>query len=366
MLTNSQTLASAPPSRLAAVAGTAARARQYEAVVGNRRIPRPRPQLAQLGLNRLGLFLVTLNALVIVTDIALYASSGLSIQWATVVMGELFLALTFGVWLNFYLVPGGSKEWFVAELMFVVSLMVFLTNVTSPMQYGAVALGLPYADPWLAATDAVLGIYVPALAAWTFAHPVINMLLKVSYFSLVPQFVLAIMVLAAYRDRERLWEFAFHFHVCIIVTVAALIVCPAVCPSAYYGFQPTIDMSHLIQQIQELHQGTMKVVRFDELEGLVSFPSFHVAGALIVMWAVRRRRWLLVPLVCWNLVLIASTVMTGVHYLIDVIASVPLFFGSVAIYNRHCERWLRLPLSHQPPDYLAPAAFAAIPGQHTA
>jgi membrane-associated phospholipid phosphatase len=89
----------------------------------------------------------------------------------------------------------------------------------------------------------------------------------------------------------------------------------------------------------------MKVVRFDELEGLVSFPSFHVAGALIVLWAARRRRWLLMPLVCWNLVLIASTFMTGVHYVIDVIASVPLFLGSVALYQRYCRRWLALPSS---------------------
>jgi PAP2 superfamily len=353
MLTNDQTFVpvSVPMARsshLPADSPAAERARQHGAIVETRRIRRPRPQLAQLGLNRLGLFLVALNALVIVTDIALYASLGLSIQWATVVMGELFLALTFCVWLNFYLVPGGSREWFVAELMFVVSLMVFLTNVGSPMQYGAVALGFPYADPWLAAADSAIGVYVPALAAWTFAHPPINLLLTVSYFSLLPQFVLAIVVMAAYRDRERLWEFTFHFHLCVIVTVAALIVCPAVCPPAYYGFKPTIDMSHLIQQIQSLHQGTMKVVRFDELEGLVSFPSFHVAGALIVMWAVRRRRWLLVPLVGWNVVLIASTFLTGVHYVIDVIASVPLFLGSVAIYNRYCARWLDRPAECQP------------------
>src|SRR5260221_7160328 len=285
MGTGNKTVAVASPLHLVAIGQPLVRPYQTGETVAARRIPRARPTLAQLGLNRLGLFLVALNALVIVTDIALYALSGLSIQWATVVLGELFLGLTFGVWLNFYLVPGGSKEWFVAELMFVVSLMVFLTNVGSPMQYGAVAVGLPYADPWLAAADAALGIHVPALAAWTFAHPLSNVLLKVSYFSLFPQFVLTIIVFAAFRDREGLWEFAFHIHVCVIVTVATLIVWPAVCPPEYYGFRPTIDMTHVIQQIQSLHQGTMKVVRFDELEGLVSFPSFHVAGALIVLWA---------------------------------------------------------------------------------
>jgi membrane-associated phospholipid phosphatase len=47
-------------------------------------------------------------------------------------------------------------------------------------------------------------------------------------------------------------------------------------------------------------------------------------------------------MVCWNVVLIASTFVTGVHYVIDVIASVPLFVGSVVIYHRYCARWLDL------------------------
>jgi PAP2 superfamily len=349
MLTNDQTLApvSVPMARsshLAAALPAAERALQRGALVGTRRITRPRPKLSDIGLHRLGVGLLALNAAVLLTDAALFAVTGLSLKWSMI--GAMGLVITFGVWLNFYLVPGRANEWWVAEVVFVIGLLILLTNVGSPLQYAAVALGFPYTDPWLAAADSAIGIHVPALAAWTFAHPLINWLLKVSYFSLLPQFFLAIVVIAAYRDRERLWEFAFHFHVCVIVTVAALIVCPAVCPPAYYGFQPTIDMSHLIQQIEGFHQGTMRVVRFDELDGLVSLPSFHVAGALIVMWAVRRRRWLLVPLVCWNLVLIASTFLTGVHYVIDVIASVPLFLGSVAIYNRYFARWLDLPAHH--------------------
>jgi membrane-associated phospholipid phosphatase len=99
-------------------------------------------------------------------------------------------------------------------------------------------------------------------------------------------------------------------------------------------------MSRVILQIQQLHEGTMKTVRFDELEGLVSFPSFHAAGGLIVTWAFRHRRRFLVPLALLNLALIASTFMSGVHYVIDVIASVPLFAFSVFAYARWGSRWL--------------------------
>src|SRR5205814_1488243 len=107
------------------------------------------------------------------------------------------------------------EERFVAETLFVVFLMVLLSNVASPMQYGAVAIGAPYADPWLAAADARIGVYVPALAAWTRAHPAVSLAATLTYATLLPQFLLTTIVLAGLRERERLWEFAFHLHVCM-------------------------------------------------------------------------------------------------------------------------------------------------------
>ena len=91
-------------------------------------------------------------------DIVLFRASGLSVQWSTVNAGELGLVALLVVWLNFYFVPGHPRESFAAEVVFVVGLMVLVTVLGSPMQYGAVAIGAPYADPWLAAADAAIGV----------------------------------------------------------------------------------------------------------------------------------------------------------------------------------------------------------------
>ena len=309
---------------------------------------RRRPHLTELGFNRLGILLFGLNGLVLVADVVLFPWTGLSIAWTTELSVLVVLLAFCGVWFNFYLTPSRQEEWFVGEVVFIVALILFLSNVASPLQYAAIAVGFPYCDWWLAAADAAIGINVGSLAAWTFAHPAFAGILHVAYDTLLPQFVLAILLLAVSRERERLWEFAFHFHVCAIVTVALLVLFPAVCPPAYYGFRPTIDMTHLIGQIKGLHEGTLKVVRFEELEGLVSFPSFHAAGAMIVTWAVRDRRWVFVPIACLNVLLLASTFVTGVHYVIDVIATVPMIVASVAIYNRYCARWLEMPVAMLP------------------
>jgi membrane-associated phospholipid phosphatase len=83
----------------------------------------------------------------------------------------------------------------------------------------------------------------------------------------------------------------------------------------------------------------MTVVRFNDIEGLVSFPSFHVAGALLVTWAFRHRQRIFIPLIVLNTGLALSTVITGEHYVVDVLAAVTLVAVSVALY-RWRGKWL--------------------------
>jgi membrane-associated phospholipid phosphatase len=293
------------------------------------------PGLAGLGLNPLGRALAGCNVIALAVGVLFFFFSGrgVTIDWSTTWIAALLLAALFVGWLNFYFVPGPPKEWLVAELVLVTFLMLLLTNVLVPMQYGALAMGRPYADPWLAAADARLGVHVPTLVAWTGAHPLISRLAAFTYFTFAPQMLLTVLALAALRQRERLWEFAFHFHFCLTLTIAALAVWPSVCPPPYYGFTPTIDFTRAITQISGFHDRSMTLIRFDDLDGLVSFPSFHVAGAMLVTWAFRHRRSILIPLILLNTGLAVSTVITGVHYAVDVLAAVPLVGGSLAAYR---------------------------------
>jgi hypothetical protein len=320
--------------RLAGAAGTLAAWDAGDTVAGVRAAAvTARPDVARLGLNPLGQLLLVLNAAALLAGVAFFSQGRLSIEWSTMWLGVSLLAALVVVWLNFYVVPGASWEWFVAETLFVTFAMVLLTNVLVPMQYGALALGAPYADPWLASADAWLGVSVPAMTAWTWAHPSAVLAARLVYSTFAPQMLLAVLALALLREREELWAFAFHFHVCLIVTIAALAIWPSVCPPVFYGLRPAIDMTRVLAQIQGFHAGTMTVVSFNELEGLVSVPSFHVAGALLVTWAFRRRRAVFIALVVLNAGLVLSTVVTGVHYAIDVLAALPLVGASLAAYQ---------------------------------
>jgi hypothetical protein len=289
---------------------------------------------AELGLNPFTRALLLLQALVLIADVGLFLHLGLSLEWsAQATVAVVCLGLAGGLWVNFYLTPCTPNDRFAAEVVFAACLLMTFTFVASPGQYAAVALGLPYADGWLAAADAKLGIDVSALAEWTRGHDVLARIMTWSYLSLAPQLLIALLGLAALRRRERLWELVFHIHVCLAIVLAALVVWPAVCPPAHFGFTPTIGMTHLIAQIKGFHEGTMTVVRSNELEGLVSFPSFHVAAGLIVVWSFRGYPRTQLALAVLNVAMIVSTFMTGVHYVIDVIAAAPLFGISLAAYR---------------------------------
>jgi len=292
---------------------------------------------SELGWNPITRRLVVLQVLVAAVTGILVVGLNLSISgWFAEAPIAIVAAIVAGLLLYFVLVPGrsGSGECYIAEALVAFVLLSTCSCICVVAQYPAVALGLPYADHWLARTDAVLGINVAELGQWTGRHPIISRVLIACYDTFAFQFPLTIAALAAFRDRRRLWEFVFHYHVAIVITVIAFAVWPALCAPAYYGFTSVIDMTRLMGQIRGFHDRTMTGIPLDQLEGLVSVPSFHVAGALIVMWAWRDRLNVLVPLAALNVLLIAATFVTGIHYFTDVVAGMFLFICSVVVYRR--------------------------------
>jgi len=78
-------------------------------------------------------------------------------------------------------------------------------------------------DRVLVRWDAALGINVKSLAQWTASHPTVSLLLSLCYGSLMLQFLLPLIALGLHlRDRQGLWEYVFHFHFCLVITIAAL------------------------------------------------------------------------------------------------------------------------------------------------
>jgi membrane-associated phospholipid phosphatase len=73
----------------------------------------------------------------------------------------------------------------------------------------------------------------------------------------------------------------------------------------------------------------MTTVELSALDGIVTFPSFHVAAAVLLAWAGANLPLLRYPMIVLNILMLLSAIPIGGHYLIDVIAGCLVAVGSI-------------------------------------
>jgi hypothetical protein len=299
--------------------------------------------LPYLGFHRLSAFFAVLQAALLCITTAALLYTGLSLEWRDLVSPRSAAVVSmWGVWLLHVVIPGRRpREWVIAETFLVVALLTTFSNIGSPLQYGLIAFRAPLADPWLASADALLGINVPTLVSWTAAQPGLAPVLKAVYGSLLAQFLLPPLILGIwYRDRQALWEYAWHFQVSLVAALIGLALFPAACAFSYYGFDSLLDQTRFITQFEAVRSGAVSVVPLNDMEGMITFPSFHVAGGLLITWSFRRYPMWGVALGVINVLMIVSTVLTGAHYVIDVIAALVVFGCSVWLWRHTAIAWI--------------------------
>jgi hypothetical protein len=295
-----------------------------------RQAARPRPRLADLGFHRLTVVLLAFQFCTALLVICLFVVMGLSANWRGSLSFVVMDSILVGVWIYLWRVPGPPREWRAAESVLAMLLTIGLTHVLTPAQYVAVAFDRPLIDPVLARADALMGVDVPSLVRWSRAHPAIDLVWRLAYFSFIVQLVLIPPIVGVFlADRRALWEYVFNFHFCGAVTVVCLALFPAACAFQFYGFESTINQTRFITHFNGLRDGSFTRINFNDMEGLISMPSFHVAGALMVIWSLRRNVKVQAPLLVLNGLLILSTVMTGAHYAVDLLATAVLFAASI-------------------------------------
>ena len=302
-----------------------------------------------LGINPVSVRCLAVVALLALVTLPLYPLVGLAIQWRSAYAVAIVVGCLMAFWLFYYLSPGRSPhDWRLAESAFALLVLFLLSQVLLPAQYLAAALNRPTIDPLLARWDAAFGVHLPAIVEWTRERRSLADLLVWSYRSFTWQLsLLPILLGIVLRDRKALWEFVFHFYFCAVVILPIFALWPAACAFTYFGFDSILNQTQFIRHFAEVRDGTLRVLAFGNMTGLVSMPSFHVAGAFMVTWALRRHTLWLVPVAVVNLLLTVSTVATGAHYLVDVFGTMLLFGASLWLFRCVGSRWTTFALPRQ-------------------
>ncbi|RVC81530.1 phosphatase PAP2 family protein [Mesorhizobium sp. M4A.F.Ca.ET.022.05.2.1] len=202
--------------------------------------------------------------------------------------------------------------------------------------YLASATDRPLMDRYLAASDAALGFDWMAYVSLLNDHPSIAAALSMAYRSLQVQLLLLPAILALTGRSSRLLEFIALYGLAGCLTCLVVIAVPAA--GAFNFYHPATDILRSFgsgastRHLEQLHAlRTLQPFLIEHPEGLVTFPSFHSALAVLFAYSVRGIRYVSVPIYGLNAMLILATVPQGSHYLIDVLAGFAIAAISIKV-----------------------------------
>jgi membrane-associated phospholipid phosphatase len=207
------------------------------------------------------------------------------------------------------------------------------------------SLGMPYQDAALLATDRALGFDWQAIVEWVRDRPTLSIILSHIYPSLVWQPIL-LFPLAAFIDPERLRRILGASTLALLITILCFIFVPAQTGYVYLGYKHADFPAMLTNTswgVAEIIEAVRAGERHLSFDGLVTFPSYHATGAVLLAFgwlAVPILRWFFVPL---NVAMLLSCVPIGSHYVIDVIAGSLLAPACYLLTDRYYRLTDRLP-----------------------
>jgi membrane-associated phospholipid phosphatase len=223
--------------------------------------------------------------------------------------------------------------------------VILTCAIVGPLSYVAGTSHWPLQDHALLAIDRSLGLDPEPIARFVNDHPWLADALARGY-GLIKWPLLGIPVVLALTARHvRLQSFMLAMSLALAITIAISAFVPAIgtyyglhLPAAHFPELNTAVYAGQLRDILALREGSLRELELFKLSGIVSFPSFHAASAVLYMWALWPVRGVGGIAAALNLLMIAATPVIGAHYMIDVFAGVALAAASIWAAKLYVER----------------------------
>ena len=245
--------------------------------------------------------------------------------------GNIVLAFAFmlAVLMPLFIYLSETKKKYIVDLLLVVFWALFYTYMLNLPVVVAARLGADIAleDAYLVQFDRAIGVPIPAIVAWA-AHTWLGQFASACYFWLFPFMRVAVLLPPLAARARHAQQFLTANLVSFFVGLPLFALLPAVGP--WYGYHTSARPDQLGSQATLLlirHSGPCQ---YHVPAGIVCFPSFHVVWAILCARALWSFRLLRIPAVILAAMIILSTVTTGEHYILDLIAGA--IIAVIAIY----------------------------------
>ena len=184
----------------------------------------------------------------------------------------------------------------------------------------------PLIDDALARWDSWLGISAPWVIGAVSGHARLAGFLNFVYHTALMAVWLTAIALSFGKYRQRSWDLAFSFAFGSTVCGMIAVLFPAEGTFAHYRIASDIVAglprgagTFYMPVFELLRAGTIKTLDFAQMTGVVTFPSFHGAIAVMTAFALRDVRWLAPFAWIWCVIVNISAIPMGGHYGIDLV-----------------------------------------------
>lgn len=190
----------------------------------------------------------------------------------------------------------------------------------------------PTIDHWLLHMDQLMHINSGAILNWVYQRPHLGNSFIYAYNGIEPELVLLPILMALLLCKRSVKVFLF-----------AMLLSYPIGTLIYYFF-PTTAPASIIHNAHFLAQQHDTGIKFYEIHhylklttsmgGMIAFPSFHVICATLLIYVTKEKKYIFIPVLIYNIWMIASTVMLGWHYMTDVIGGLIIALGCLYLGER--------------------------------
>ena len=216
---------------------------------------------------------------------------------------------------------------FLKELILFFLVIAVIAIATNAVQYTP----FPTIDKKIVAFESALHINLDDIMSWTYTKPTFKTLLKISYETLPLQITFIPLILIATRRFQYLHEYYF------------LLIISTIIGYSFYYFFPTTAPASIISSHHFSQEQYATGLKFTQIHqhaepttmngGMISLPSYHIIWAWYCLYILRGWPIWFAILLPINLLLVASCILLGWHYFIDLLGGVIVIFMAHYAYN---------------------------------
>ena len=204
------------------------------------------------------------------------------------------------------------------------------------LSYLACALNYPAVDQALSLMDQAIGFNWLQFFHLCHSQP-IETILGFAYTSLIPQLVFFALFFSFLYQKDRLYEMFWLLVITSSILVFISVFLPAAGPATALGMESFYDIGarEALSDVAFIRSGVSPDFSTHGLGGIVAFPSFHTAAAILYIYGFRKSGVLGHIILLLNIVMLFSTPTFGDHYLVDMLAGAAIAILSIIGIRRY-------------------------------